>query len=278
MEFDEVQEVEEALTSFVGSSVERPKGTLSGHAAGLPFEDKVHQRLVAHFGRKALRHFEVLNNVYLANPKLKSAKQRIEALGPPSLQRLLSRGEAATKAWTVTNQFKEKQNDTAESVVLSGEKYVIEPTVHRPILLLDVKTQDADKAAQPPNIISAKKLASACRTTLESEDFLPFRFVYVAVRWSASPTFLTCTDLRVVSLTRIEMGDLYINWAAATQLQFHPFEVSQTYSGGGLEWARDFLEAFCKQYRSRISKEGKELAGFENALANYDSGNPRRSK
>ena len=169
-----VQDLSEVLADLKGASVKRPNGILAGHAAGLPFERVVHDRLEQAFPRRTFRHFELLNKILESHPECREANSRLELLGPPSLQYLLKRGKSAMTGWTTSNRFIEKQNDTAETVILPTSKIEICPTPSVPTVLVDVKTQDEQKKAQPPNIISAEKVANACRLSLESENFLPF--------------------------------------------------------------------------------------------------------
>ena len=260
------RDLERALSSLVGQSVPRPAGTLAGHAAGLPFERLVDKILRQVMPGQIYRHFELLNEIYRRNPTQTSLDERYSLLGPPSLQYLLRRGKAATEKWSTSEPFEEKQNDTAEIVVLPSKKLAIEVDHVRPICLVDVKTQDADKKAQAPNIISAEKVANTCRLALTAERFLPFEIVYVGVKWKASKSRLVCNEVRVVSLTEINPADLYINWAAGLQIQFHPFEVATTYRNDGLNWARDYLKNFCSQLEQRIKKEAEKLKSFKSIL------------
>ncbi len=197
---------------------------------------------------------------------MRTSDERNSLLGPPSLQYLLRRGKSATEKWTKEDLFEEKQNDTAEIVVLPSRKIAIEVDHVRPVRLIDVKTQDTSKRAQPPNIISAEKIANACKLALESESFLPFEILYVGIRWRAEISKLVCTEVRVVSLTEIDPRELYINWAAALQIQFHPFEIEATYAGDGMAWVRDYLRNFCSQLERRIDRETQKLKSFRSIL------------
>lgn len=255
-----------ALTGLIGRTVPRPTGTLAGHAAGLPFERLVNEMLQQRLPGQTFRHFELLNQIYLSNPKMNTLEQRYSLLGPPSLQYLLKRGKAATEKWSQVELFEEKQNDTAEIVVIPSKKLVIEVDHVRPVTLIDVKTQDVGKKAQAPNIISAEKVANVCKLAIESESFLPFEILYVGVKWQATKTELVCTDIRIVSLTDIDPKNLYINWAAALQIQFHPFEVPTFYSKDGMSWARDYLKNFCAQLERRIENELVKLETFRSVV------------
>lgn len=260
------QDLEHALSSLVGQSVPRPSGTLAGHAAGLPFERLVNTILRNEMPGQTFRHFELLNEIYRSNPTKTSLDQRYSLLGPPSLQYLLRRGKTATENWSVSEPFEEKQNDTAEIVLLPTKKLAIEVDHVRRVCLIDVKTQDAEKKAQAPNIISAEKLANTCKLVLESEKFLPFEIIYIGVKWRASKSELECSEVRLISLTEINPANLYINWAAALQIQFHPFDVVTDYEEDGLSWARDYLRNFCSQLEKRIGSETEKLKTFKSVL------------
>lgn len=258
--------LERSLSGLVGQSVLRPTGTLAGHAAGLPFERLVDAILRREMPGRTYRHYELLNEIFKRNPTQTSLEQRYSLLGPPSLQYLLRRGKSATERWSESEQFEEKQNDTAEIVLLPTRELAIEVDHVRRVCLIDVKTQDAEKKAQAPNIISAEKLANSCKLALESEAFLPFDIIYVGVKWKASKSELRCSEVRVISLTKIDPADLYINWAAALQIQFHPFEIATTYKDDGLSWARDYLRNFCSQLEKRIGSETEKLKSFKSIL------------
>ena len=261
-------EIEDAVSGVVGKSVPRSSGTLAGHAAGIPFEDLVHMHLTNYFGkRRAFRHFEFLNEILESNPMAVTSNERSELFGPRSLQFLLQRGVKAMKDWSKDEKFEVKQNDTAESVILPTKTLEVRPSAQKPLVLVDVKTQDSEKSSQPPNIISAEKVANACRICLEDkESFLPFDFVYVGVKWTANGERLVCDEVSVKSLTRTSPGELYINWAAAQQIQFHPFDVDQTYKKSGIHWANEYIEVFCDQLEGRIAKERVKLLEFRKTL------------
>ncbi|MBR6016615.1 MAG: HincII family type II restriction endonuclease, partial [Prevotella sp.] len=60
------------LKEMKGTSVERPNrtnaGTLSGHAAGEPFEKSVYQHLKKNYPTAIFKQFEFLNDLYLKHP------------------------------------------------------------------------------------------------------------------------------------------------------------------------------------------------------------------
>jgi type II restriction enzyme len=100
----------------------------------------------------------------------------------------------------------------------------------------------------------------------DEESFLPFNFIYIGIKWTAESERLICNEVSVKSLTRVSPNNLYINWAAAQQIQFHPFEVDQSYENSGADWASEYIEVFCDQLEKRIGKENKKLSQFRKTL------------
>ena len=100
------------------TTVERPNkanlGTLSGHAAGEPFEKSVYHHLKEKYPKAIFKQFEYLNDLYLKHPKVITVEERYALLNSPTALFLLSRGDKATRDWTPQNIFEEKQNDTAD--------------------------------------------------------------------------------------------------------------------------------------------------------------------
>lgn len=249
--------------TLVGTSVKRPRGTLAGHAAGLPFEKLVHEKLVEKFPGRAYRHFELLNVLYAANPAKKSVDQRYELLGPESLSCLLRRGKKATKDWSASTLFTEKQDDTAESIILPTKSLRIRPASDKPLTLIDVKTQDADVKSRPPNIISARKLLNACIMAINERQQFSFDIVYIGVRWRKTKASLDCVDAEAVPLVKVDPTEMYINWSAGRQIQFHPIQVKASFTGSTLEWAAAFLDHYSRKLRPRLVKELKTLKDLE---------------
>lgn len=256
-------ELDHIAKSLVGTSVNRPAGTLAGHAAGLPFEKSVHEKLVTKFPGRAYRHFELLNLLYSKNPTKTSVDERYDLLGPKSLGYLLQRGTSATAAWTTTAQFTEKQDDTAESIIFPSESQSLDTDSREPLTLIDVKTQDADVKSRAPNIISAEKLLNACKMAISEGGQLAFDIVYIGVRWRKTRETLDCIDAEAVPLLRVNPTDLYINWSAGRQIQFHPHDVKTNFPGSTLEWAAAFLDHYSSKLRTRLTKELRKLDELE---------------
>lgn len=258
-----IEELNDVVQTLVGKSVSKPAGsTLAGHAAGLPFEDLIHDRLLKEYPGRVLRHFEALNKNLADNPKAKSYDDRMKLLGAPAVSYLVRRGTTAMKEWSLSKQFEVKQDDTAESIIFPTTECSLRS---ERIILLDVKTQDVDKKAQAPNIMSADKIARAAVLALTEKTPVPFEIVYAGVKWKRKGDKLECTDATVISMMRIT-PPLYINWVAAQQIQFHPFEVDQEFSGTHEEWCRAYIENFCISLGDRIKKEKERLKYFQSAL------------
>ncbi len=147
------------LKAIIDSSVPKPiSGTLSGYAAGEPFDKHVYSELKKAFPKKTFRQYEYLNDLFSKNPTVITFEYRLHLFNSPTVMFLLSRGKSATTKWSVENPFEEKQNDTADILVVDQNFYEI----------IDIKTRNISKKAQPPNIISAYKLAQTCAKMLDN--------------------------------------------------------------------------------------------------------------
>lgn len=145
-----------------GTTVSKPlSGTLSGHAAGEPFDKHVYKEIKRQFSKNTFRQYEYLNDLYNKNPDVIGFDARQELLNSPTVLFLLSRGKNATDKWSIENPFEEKQNDTADILVVKDNFYE----------LIDIKTRNISKSAQPPNIISAYKLGGCNANTVSCVRF-----------------------------------------------------------------------------------------------------------
>ena len=138
----------------------------------------------------------------------------------------------------------EKQDDTADMLLYDNGYYDI----------IDAKTTQASKKAQPPNIISALKVAKMCAVMLKHQDFNSVDIHYVSVDWIEKGNELSCTASTYKSLFLINPSDLYINWAAALQIQFHPQTIKQDFKGTRQQWAQAYLKHFTQSASDRIEK------------------------
>lgn len=222
-----------------GKTVPKPlSGTLSGHSAGEPFDKAVEELLKSKVTKeiKVFRQYEYLNNLYTNNPTKTSVEERHSLIPEKTLQYLLNRGNQTTKDWSQSTPFQEKQNDTADILLIDNNH----------IKILDVKTKNLSKKAQAPNIISALKLAEMCKLAIENNEFDKFDIKYIGIDWQLEGNELVCKKAYVKDLfkTTPNKKNLYINWAAALQIQFHVEELAQDYNKDFKNWCFDYLKHF----------------------------------
>lgn len=233
---------------LLNKRVEKPiSGTLSGHAAGEPFDKAVEEVLKEKFKsdttKNIYRQCDYLNKLYLDNPSSTDLISRHNLIPKKTVQYLLNRGKDATKNWGKDNLFEEKQNDTAD-ILLIEENFT-----H----VLDVKTRNLSKSAQAPNIISALKLAEMCKIAIENNEFDKFDIKYIGLDWLLEGNNLVCKNAHIKSLFKADPSTLYINWAAALQIQFHVEDLKEDYSGDFKSWCFDYLDHFLKGANKRIN-------------------------
>lgn len=234
---------------LLGKTVDKPiSGTLSGHAAGEPFDKAVEEVLKNKFksdtNKNIYRQYEYLNKLYTDNPTAIDLESRYNLIQEKSLQYLLNRGKDVTKSWKKEELFEEKQNDTADILFIEND------FTH----ILDVKTKNLSKVAQPPNIISALKLAEMCKLAIENNEFDKFDIKYIGIDWKLENDKLVCKNAYVKDLfkTTPNKKNLYINWAAALQIQFHVEELEQDYDKDFRNWCFDYLKHFLSGAEERI--------------------------
>lgn len=248
--------------SLKGAQVPRPSRQLSGHAGGLPFEELVHQELLRCFPGRAFRHYEALNYALMESYKKSSGafNPKNYTFGSPGVDYLCRRGKDALKSWSPDNLFEEKQNDTAESIVFSDKILNFNSPL---VSLVDVKSQNSSKNAQPPNIISANKLINASEKIIEDENRVDFEILYMGVKFHEdeinNQKLLIADNWVVVDLFKIDPEAVYINWSAALQIQFHPFNVDQSYTGTHKEWLMSFVKFYIKSLEKRTFKQQESI-------------------
>lgn len=230
------------VEKLIGTKVPKPiSGTLSGHAAGEPFDKHVYSILKDWFPDKTFRQYEYLNFLFSNNLNATGFEERNRLFNSPTVMFLLSRGKNATDKWSLDNPFEEKQNDTADILVVEDNFFEI----------IDIKTRNLNKNAQAPNIISAYKLAQVCAKMIDNKEFNRFSINYIEIDWLLENDFLICKDVHYVSLFKINPSELYINWAAAMQIQFHVSNLEENFNGTVEEWAREYLKHFVEQAKRR---------------------------
>ncbi len=225
-----------------GSSVQKPiSGTLSGHATGEPFDKHVYNAIKKQLPKNTFRQYEYLNDLYSKNAEIIGVKARQELFDSPSVLFLISRGKDATKNWSVENPFEEKQDDTADILVVKDNFYEI----------IDIKTRNISKSAQPPNIISALKLAQLCAIMIDNKEFDKLSINYFEVDWLLENDLLVYKDSHYANLFKTDPSELYINWAAAMQIQFHVCDLKQEFKSTIEAWAVAYLKHFVTQVYKR---------------------------
>ena len=235
------------LSRIKGQTVTRPNastsGTLSGHAAGEPFEKLVYNELKKMCPNNIFKQYEYLNDLYRTHPKAISLEDKKAQFDSPVALFLLNRSESATRLWNPQNIFEEKQNDTADILFHNNGFFEI----------IDVKTRNMAKPAMAPNIISAYKVAQMCTLIIDNEEYDTIDIKYIEVDWKESGTEkLICENTYIGELFKANPNTLYINWAAAMQIQFHVSELDQSFKGNLKEWAKEYLKMFVKSAEHRI--------------------------
>lgn len=237
------------IRQLKGKRVPRPNrienGTLSGHAAGEPFEKETYRILKKTYLCEIFKQHEFLNDLFLRNTRSITIEQKHKLFDSPTAFFLLSRSDAATKKWSENNLFEEKQNDIADILYIKDGFYNI----------IDVKTRNVNKNAQSPNIISAFKLAQMCAYMIDNDDYLTVNIDYIQIDWceQSKHDYLECVNAYHANLFKVDPNSLYINWAAAMQIQFHVNEVDQTFIGTKKEWCYLYIKHFVASANMRIS-------------------------
>ena len=228
--------------NIIGTSVPKPfSGTLSGHAVGEPFDKHVYLELKKMLPNRTYRQYEYINDLFSKNPKVITYEERLKLFNSPSVTFLLSRGKSATTKWNIENPFEEKQNDTADILVVDNDFYEI----------IDIKTRSLAKKAQPPNIVSAYKLAQTCAKVIDNEEFDTFTIQYFSIDWKLEGEKLVCKNVHTVNLFKVKPDAPYINWAAAMQIQFNVEDLDQSYTGSMEKWSREYLKHFITKAKQR---------------------------
>jgi hypothetical protein len=180
---------------------------------------------------------EVISDLFSKKPLKISSDTRLKILNTPAVSFFLG----IIKDWTPESPFDEKQNDTADILLVRDGFYEI----------IDVKTRNTSKSAQPPNIISAYKLAQLCANMIDNQEFDNFSLNYVEIDWALENQFLVCENAYSAALFLVNPATLYINWAAAMQIQFHVCDLDQTFQENRAVWAREYLRHFTAEARNR---------------------------
>lgn len=257
--------IEFLKTELIGKTVPKPSsGTLSGHAAGEPFDKHIESVLKKKYPADVKRQYQYLNELFQQNyGSTSSYEERINLIQSPVARFLLMRGKATVTNWKPNQLFEEKQDDTADILIVDkipASKFQI----------IDVKTTNLSKDAQPPNIISAEKLANACLLMLSNNDYNSINISYIGVGWLLEKVngteVLVCKSVDIKHLFKSNPSELYINWVAAQQLQFKVEKLSQSFNGDTKEWCVEFIKFYVSSCKSHLNKKLKKLEPFEKYL------------
>lgn len=242
---------------MIGKGVPKPiSGTLSGHAAGEPFDKHVESLLHSKFPNGIKRQFTYLNELFAQNPSCTTFEDRKNLISSEVARFLLLRGKESVSNWRINKPFEEKQNDTADILL-------VDAVPAKKFQIIDVKTTNTAKQGQPPNIISAEKLAKACAKMIDTNDFDTVKITYIGVNWELNRNLLLCTDVAIKELFKTNPSELYINWVAAQQIQFKVDDLSQEFNGNTSDWCRQYIERYIKSCKDYAEKKIKKLETYE---------------
>lgn len=238
--------VESGVQRLVGTRLPAPSGDISGHTAGSAYEDLAYENLKILLGERVMRQHELLNATLAENQLVYGQEARERLLGPHGQSRLLRRGASAMEEWDIDNQFSYKQNDTADCVVLPVKAPLSCPVDNDRLLLVDVKSHNASRASQAPNIISSKKLYEAGLLAVQDSrssamQDLSFDMLYIFFSWDMAGKYMVCSKVETLSLFKTDPASLRINWTAGGQIQFHPCDVSQDWEGSSVDWMTSYM-------------------------------------
>ncbi len=93
---------------------------------------------------------------------------------------------------------------------------------------------------------------------IDNDEFSNFTINYFEIDWelvsdTSQREKLVCKDAHFASLFRCNPSNLYINWAAAMQLQFHVCDLDQEFEGSREEWVVAYLKHFVTQAKKRAN-------------------------
>ena len=78
-----------------------------------------------------------------------------------------------------------------------------------------------------------------------------FTINYFEIDWELEKKKLICKDAHFACLFKAKPNNLYINWAAAMQIQFHVCDLNQTFEGTMKDWSKSYLKHFVLQAQKR---------------------------
>lgn len=271
----EMQDVEKAIREyFVNRGYIdlnlKPNQETSGHRIATPLEEEAYDALSKTYPGLAFKQHEAVNK-YLSETVVQGRVPDGFVFGNEAVDSLVNPGKKALSNWP-KELVPGKQSDTADIVLFSDSALFDGSSV----FLIDVKSHDFGKNSQPPNIMSARKLAKVAEICLSKNIDPNFSLYYIDLGYRKKDAGVLVEDVRMVDMMKIPPLDyngkgkpLYINWSAAIQVQFMPSEVSQDFELSQKDWLAIFMKNYSSQKRDRIYKEVHELGEQEKMLAEY---------
>lgn len=242
----------------------------SGHTVATPLEEEVYDALSKAYPGLTFKQHEAVNK-YLSQAAVQGRVSNGFVFGNEAVDYLVNPGKKALSSWP-EEIVPGRQSDTADIVLFSDSSLFDGSSV----FLIDVKSHDLGKNSQPPNIMSARKLAKLAEICLSKNIDPNFSMYYVDLGYRKKDAGVVVEDVRMVDMMKIPPLDynnkgkpMYINWAAALQVQFRPSEVSQDFELSQKDWLAVFMKNYTSQKRDRIYKEVQELGAQEKMLAEY---------
>lgn len=103
---------------------------------------------------------------------------------------------------------------------------------------------------------------------IDNQEFNTFTIDYFEIDWLQENENLVCKQAHFANLFRSNPSQLYINWAAAMQIQFHVCDLTQEFIGNTEEWAKAYLKHFVTQAKRRADEMIKKfVVPFEKYLS-----------
>lgn len=242
----------------------------SGHTVATPLEEEVYDALSKAYPGLTFKQHEAVNE-YLSQTVAQGRVPDGFVFGNEAVDYLVNPGKKALSSWP-EEMVPGRQSDTADMVLFSDSSLFQGASV----FLIDVKSHDLGKNSQPPNIMSARKLANLAEICLSKNIDPNFSLYYIDLGYRKKAAGVVVEDVRMVDMMKIPPLDynskgkpMYINWAAALQVQFRPSEVSQDFELSQKHWLAVFMKNYTSQKRDRIYKEVHELGAQEKMLAEY---------
>lgn len=231
---------EELIKKVIGISVPKPPlGILSDEIAGGAFDKLVYTEIKKMFPNETYKQCEYITDLFLKHPKVITYQERVKLLGFPTVMFLFGRLKATITKLEEDNVFDEKQNETADVLVIHNDFYEV----------VNVTMRNLGKKMQLPSIISGYKLALLCIKMVDNEEFNSFTIQYFGIDWLLEGDNLVCKNAHSVNLFKATPETLYVNWASGIQIEFDIDSLDQSFSENKEEWAKRYLIYFSKKIK-----------------------------